>query len=171
MENMYPKQFINSYMRQCPSHYFSKNIYSNQYAKILESNYNTGFIRLNITNQYGEPPVANYTITIYVTDGQQRDIPIMHLITTLNPIRIELPMAYEIGTQIAGPEYNFSTYNLRVDAFGYFASILYNIRLFPNTTTDFNIELVPTFPSTPPSSEPNIEERTDIPPHLRDQLN
>ena len=55
-----------------------------------------------------------------------------------NKTQYELPMANELGTQIAGPEYNFSTYNLRVDAFGYYARNIYNIRLFPNTTTDFD---------------------------------
>lgn len=93
----------------------------------------------------------------------RRDIPVMHLITTINPVRLELPKANELGTQIAGPEYNFSTYNLRVDAFGYLSNIIYNVRLFPNTTTDFNIEMLPITQTLP-----FIEERTDIPPHPRD---
>lgn len=164
INNMYQRQLFDHYMNQCNNLYYSKNINSNQF-NILESTSDNGFIRINIVNQRREPPVNNATITIYVTDGMQRDIPIIHLITTINPIRIELPMAYELGTQIAGPEYNFSTYNVRVDAFGYFANIVYNIRLFPNTTTDFDIVMTPI---TPIERTPVLEERIDIPPHPRD---
>lgn len=87
-------------------------------------------------------PIPYATIIVYVTNGPQRDIPIMHLVTTLNPVRINLPMANELGTQILGPEYQFSTYNISIDVFGYFTRMIYNIRLFPNTTTDFVIEMI-----------------------------
>jgi hypothetical protein len=168
MRNMYQQQLIDFYMKQCNNLNSSRTLYPNQYVNVLENTNNTGFMRLNIINYSDKTPVTNATITIYVTDGQQRDIPVMHLITTINPIRIELPMANELGTQIAGPEYNFSTYNLRVDAFGYYARNIYNIRLFPNTTTDFEIDLVPT---SYLEAQPLIEERFDIPPHLRDEPN
>ena len=36
----------------------------------------------------------------------------MHLVTTLNPVRIELPMAAELGTEIIGPEYNCRLYHM-----------------------------------------------------------
>lgn len=157
----YNQKFINSYSNTYGS------IYPSHYATMLETS-NFGFIRLYISNKMDKTPISNATITIYVTDGMQRDIPIMHLITTLNPIRIELPMAYDLGTQIAGPEYDFSTYNLRVDAFGYFARNIYNIRLFPGTTSNFNIELVPVRQL---EAQPLIEERIDIPPHPRDVIN
>ncbi len=166
MKNMHQQQLIDYYMKQCKNLNFLRNTYPSQYASILETTSNTGFIRLNIINQTDKEPVSNATITIYVTDTLQRDIPVMHLITTINPIRIELPMANDLGTLIAGPEYNFSTYNVRVDAFGYFAKNIYNIRLFPNTTTDFEIDL---FPVTELRAQPQIEERFDIPPHPRDE--
>lgn len=166
MKNMYQQQLIDYYMKQCKNSNSSRNTYPGQYTSILEATSNTGFIRLNIINKTDKKPVSNATITIYVTDGMQRDIPVMHLITTINPIRIELPMANDLGTLIAGPEYNFSTYNIRVDAFGYFAKNIYNIRLFPNTTTDFVIDLIPV---TQLRAQPQIEERFYIPPHLRDE--
>ncbi len=166
ISNMYQHQLFDYCMRQYNNLYNSKNINSSQ-SNMPGNIRNTGFIRFNIINQRGEPPVTNATITIYVTDGMQRDIPIMHLITTINPIRIELPMAYELGTQIVGPEYNFSTYNIRVDAFGYFANVVYNVRLFPNITTDFDVVMVPIASI---GSENTIEERTNIPPHPRDEV-
>lgn len=161
MNNRYHQQLNNLYIKKCGNLYPSNNV------KMLENSEinNTGFIRLNIVNQIDGTPVPNATITIYVTDGIRRDIPVMHLITTINPIRLELPMAYDLGTQIVGPEYNFSTYNLRVDAFGYLSRNIYNIRLFPNTTTNFEIGMIPV---THLEAQPIIEERTIIPTHPRD---
>lgn len=168
MDNKNQQQLINLYMKQCFNSYDSRYIYPKHYVNMLENASNTGFIRLNIVRQSDKAPVRNATITIYVTRGTERDIPIMHLITTINPIRIELPIAYTLGTQITGPEYDFSTYNLRVDAFGYFSTSVYNIRLFPGTTSHFEINMNAV---SQLEGVPNIEERTDIPPHPRDELN
>ncbi len=168
MNNKNQQQLINSYMKQCFDLYGSRNIYPKRYVNMLENTNNTGFIRLNIVRQGDKTPVPNATITIYVTSGTERDVPIMHLITTLNPVRVDLPIAYNLGIQIEGPEYYFSTYNLRVDAFGYFATSVYNIRLFPGITSDFEINMIAI---SRPEGIPNIEERTDIPPHPRDSLN
>ncbi|HOK48902.1 MAG TPA: hypothetical protein PLF27_08735 [Sedimentibacter sp.] len=127
----------------------------------------TGFMRLHIIDKVTGEDIPYATITIYVTDEERRDIPIMHLVTTINPARIELPIANKLGTLIEGPEYNFSTYNISVDIFGYFTNIIYNNRLFPNVTTDFVIEMIPI---TQPQQQPIIERRTEIPPHPRDVL-
>jgi len=159
-----------SYMKQCKNLYPSRNIYPSNYVSASENTIiNTGFLRLNIIDQNNGTPVSNTTITIYVTDGTKRAIPIMHLITTINPIRIELPMANELGTKIVGPEYDFSTYDLRVDAFGYLSSNMYNIRLFPNITSEFEISLIPI--SQIQKKPVKIEERINIPAHPRDVLN
>lgn len=170
MYNKYQQELSDLYMKQYFNIYPLRNIHSSYYANVQKSeNYNNaGFMRLNIVRDRDKAPVPNATITIYVTDGISRDVPIMHLITTINPIRLELPMAYELGTQIVGPEYDFSTYNLRVDAFGYFSTNVYNIRLFPNTTSDFEINMVEV---SQRRSVPDIEERIDIPPHPRDVIN
>lgn len=167
MYNENQNQLNDFYMKKFESLYPSRNIYHSYYVNMLENAniINYGFILLNIVNQVDRTPVPNATITIYVTDGVQGDIPVMHLITTINPIRIVLPMANDLGTLIIGPEYNFSTYNLRVDAFGYFSRVIYNIRLFPGITTDFEIELVPVRQI---EAQPLIEERINIPPHPRD---
>lgn len=168
MKNLHQQQLIEFYMKQCGNLYPSQHMYPGQNVNMLEIPYNTGYIRLAIKNQVEGTFVSNATITIYVTDGTVIDIPIMHLITTINPIRIELPMANELGTQIVGPEYSFSTYNLRIDAFGYLSYNVYNIRLFPNTTTDYEVELIPI--SHIQEQPVKLEERIDIPPHPRDEL-
>lgn len=167
MKNSYQQQVFELYMKQCGNLYPSRHIYPGQYVNMSGISNNTGFLRLNIHDQVEGTLIPNATITIYVTDGSNRDIPIMHLITTLNPIRLELPMAYELGTQIVGPEYSFSTYNLRVDAFGYFANNVYGIRLFPNITIDYEIGLIPVSHIQEPPVK--LEERLETPPHPRDE--
>ena len=157
MRNMYGNQFSTNM-------YPYSNIYECQYS-ILENQNETGFIKLHIIDQASREPIPYATITVYVNSGVERDIPIMHLVTTINPVRIELPMATDIGLQILGPEYEFSTYNVRIDVFGYFTHIIYDIRLFPNTTADFTIEMVPV---TQIQLQPIIERRIEIPPHPRD---
>lgn len=164
----YIDYYKNPYYPKQPNLYTLQNTYESQKVNISENNLdNTGFLRLSIIDTVSEVPVSNATITVYVNDGIQKDVPIMHLITTLNPVTIELPMANELGTLIIGPEYDFSTYNLRVDAFGYFSTVIYNIRLFPNTTTNFDITMIPI---SQLEMEHIIEERFDIPPHPRDEL-
>jgi hypothetical protein len=169
MKNIYGSLFNDYCMRSFNMDKYScinpyRNICQNQ--NTLPKNQNaTGFMRLHIIDQVSQMDIPYATITIYVTDEVNRDIPIMHLVTTINPVRIELPIANELGTLIQGPEYKFSTYNVSVDIFGYFTNIIYNNRLFPNVTTDFKIEMIPITYIQP---QPIIEERLDIPAHPRD---
>ena len=173
---LYGKEYImkNRYQHQLAGCYTDPPLYLNKYKSLYQNKANmsevqsgTGFISLYMIDQVSKEPIPYATITVYVTDGSQRDIQIMHLVTTLNPVRIELPMANELGTQIVGPEYDFSTYNISIDVFGYFTHIFYDIRLFPNVTTSFRIEMVPV---TQVQLQPIIEERTTIPPHPRDEV-
>lgn len=161
MKNIYGNQFSTNI------HPYS-NIYECQYS-ILENQNETGFVKFYIIDQASRKPIPYATITVYVNSGGdgERDIPIMHLVTTINPVKIELPMASDIGLQILGPEYEFSTYNVSIDVFGYFTHIIYDIRLFPDTTAEFTIEMVPV---TQIQLQPIIERRIDIPPHPRDDV-
>ena len=170
MENkyQYDMYYMNPYyMKQSKTSYPFQNIFGDQCTNMLERPTVHGFIRLIIVDRSTGELLPNSGVTIYVTDGEQRDIPILHLVTIINPIRLELPVACRIGTHLRGPEYDFSTYNLRVDVFGYFANVLYNIRLFPNVTTDFRIEMIPI---TQVRLDPTYEERIQIPPHPRDVM-
>lgn len=166
MKNRYQQELISCYTDSPLYLNKYKSLYQNK-TNILRVQNDTGFIRLYMIDQVSREPIPYATITVYVTDGSQRDIPIMHLVTTINPVRIELPMANELGTQIVGPEYDFSTYNISIDVFGYFTHIFYDIRLFPNVTTSFTIEMVPV---TQVQLQPVIEERIIIPPHPRDEV-
>ena len=147
--------------------YPNQNIYQSNNVAMSEIQYNTGNVRLNIVDQLSGEPLSNATITVYATEGQLKDVPIVHVMSIPNPIGVVLPVTCPFGTQIPGPEYSFSAYNIRVDVFGYFANVVYNVRLFPNTTVDFRIEMIPI---TQVETAPVIEKRLEIPPHPRDIL-
>ena len=74
---------------------------------MIENQNAIGFMRLHIIDQVTKENIPYATITAYVTDEARRDITIMHLVTTLNPVRIELPIAHELGTKIQGPNMFF----------------------------------------------------------------
>jgi len=86
MNNKVQQQLIDLYMKKCINPCPTKNAYHSLQVNTLESINinNTGFLRLNITDKVTAKSVLNATITLYVTDGANRDIPIMHIITTLN---------------------------------------------------------------------------------------
>lgn len=169
MKNIYQQQYSDYYMKpynmKKNNFYTSQNIYQSQNINKLETPETFGFIKISVIDRTTRQLIENPSITIYATDGTMRAIPIMYILTSINPLRLELPVACPFGTQLTGPEYQFSTYNLRVDVFGYFANVVYNIRLFPNVTTDFQIEMTPL---TQVRLGIPIEGRVDIPPHPRD---
>jgi hypothetical protein len=168
MNNLYQQQLMEFYINQCGNLYTSQHIYPSQNVNMLEVSEDEGILNVNIIDFETKEPIANATITIYVTDGINRDIPLIYLVTSLNPVKITLPMASKLGTKILGPEYFFSTYNLRVEAFNYFSSNVYNIRLFPNITSTYEVILNPTSQIQPPPVK--IEKRITEPLHPRDEL-
>ena len=87
--NMYINPFENIY--PCWSIFQSQNN-----NNMIENQNATGFMRLHIIDQVTKENIPYATITAYVTDEARRDIPIMHLVTTLNPVRIELPIAQDV---------------------------------------------------------------------------
>ena len=58
------------------------------------------------------------------------------------------------------PNFYFSTYNMRVQAIGYYTVNVIDLRVFPNTTTNYNIDLVPVMEG---SQEEDLEQTFVIP--------
>jgi len=171
MNNNNSQQLIDNYMKKCGYLYPERNIYSSQNVHISEIGTvkEFGFINLMIITGSEQTPLSNAAITVYVNQGGNFETPIMYLYSTLNPILIPLPVSLTNipDTLIRGPEYYYSTYNLRVDAIGYYSTRILNIRLFPGITTDFNVSMIPIAQSGDIS---NHEQIINIPPHPRDKV-
>lgn len=147
--------------------YKEKNIFrANNYNRCEnEINKGVGYINVNVITGLENIPLPYAYVTIYVKTNDNKEIAIMRLTTTLNPILVQLPVAHSPGTYVMGPEYCFSYYNIRIDAVGYYPTRILNIRMFPEITTDFNINMIPVAVEDP---KQNYENVIVLPPHTKD---
>ncbi|WP_313340328.1 hypothetical protein [Sedimentibacter sp.] len=147
----------------------NKNLYPNFYIKSnaaeKKASNGTGFIELFVFTERGKEPIPDAVVTIYARTGNISAIPVKRLVTLINPITFDLPVAHPQGVLIEGPEYYFTTYNMKIEAEGYFTINVLNIRMFPNVTTSFDYNLNLSTPGLPAQEIYNY-----IPPHPRDLL-
>ncbi len=103
-----------------------------------------GYLRVSVYTASGALPVPNAVITVYDIHEDGEEHVFYHLVTDKSgnaPI-MELPVAHE------EKEYEFTKYNLRVQAIGYYTINILDIRIFPDVTTSFRINLIPTAQGT-----------------------
>jgi len=101
-----------------------------------------GYINVGVFTASGALPVPDAVVTLYHTyeDGEQHVL--YHFVTDesgLVPV-MEVPVEYQGEGQ---PTDYFSTYNLRVQAMGYYTYNILDIQVFPNITTNYRINLIP----------------------------
>ena len=128
-------------------------IYMNQNA----ANQAVGYIILNVITGLNNIPLPNAQVIIYVRTDENTNIPVMNVLSTLNPILIQLPVAYSpIPETITGEtENDYSIYDMIIYAEGYYTTRILNIRMYPEVRTDFNINMIPLIREKP---VPNIEQ-------------
>nr|WP_312577549.1 hypothetical protein [Sedimentibacter sp.] len=167
MGNNYTNKLMDLYVSKCASNYNTRTALPDEnIVRDVEGITNkVGYLNIYVFTGKEQIPIANATVTVYVRKGDDLEIPIMRFITSTNPILIQIPVAYSPDTLIVGPEYSFSTYNLRVEASGYYITRILNIRMFPGIVTDFNVSMIPTTESSLAGSG---EQIINIPPHPRD---
>lgn len=104
-----------------------------------------GYISVGVFTASGALPVEDAVVTVYMLDRQGEENVISHLVTDANGQvpTIELPVIYNRFNPLESSEYYFSTYNLRVQAINYYTYTVLDVRVFPDTTTNFMIELIP----------------------------
>lgn len=104
-----------------------------------------GFINVSVNTASGALPIKSAVVTLYVMDSNANEEALYHLVTDISGKvpKMELPVTYNPQNPLESREYYFSTYNLRVQAIGYYTHNIIDIRVFPNTTTNFNVTLIP----------------------------
>jgi len=149
---------------------YNKNLYPDFHIKLNKSEVlekkasnGTGKIELFVFTERGKEPIPDAIVTIYARIGNRSSVPVKRLITTVNPITFELPVAHPQGILIEGPEYYFTTYNMKIEAKDYFTVNVLNIRMFPGITATFDYNLNHSTPGLPEQEIYNY-----IPPHPRD---
>lgn len=129
--------------------------------------FDMGYVNIFIYTGEDYRPLNNAIVTVYVRRNPEIELPILRMITTINPILIQLPIAYNPETLIRGPEYFFSTYNISIDADGYYPVKILNVRMFPRVSTSFYVKMTEI---SDDKYESKYENVIYIPPHPRDKV-
>lgn len=132
---------------------------------------NTAVPETDKTKQFGflvvtvlaadETPIENALVTVYIMDRFSGEAPVQFATTNANgdTAKLTVPTGY-ILSNIIGKDFYFTSYNIRVDALGYYSSQINNIRFYPGVTTTFNITLHP-IPLKIPGLK--LEQRLQLP--------
>ncbi len=102
-----------------------------------------GYINVGVYTASGALPVQDAVVTVYHTYDDNEEHVLYNLVTDESGIvpRIEVPIVYRgVGEQA---EYNYSTYNLRIQAIGYYTANILDLQVYPNIATNFRINLIP----------------------------
>lgn len=102
-----------------------------------------GYIDVGVFTASGALPVPNAVVTVYHTYENDEEHVLYHLITDESGrvATMEVPVEYQgPGQQL---EYYYSTYNMRVQAPGYYTHNILDIQVYPNISTNFRINLIP----------------------------
>lgn len=124
------------------------------------SNTEVGYIKVSVYTALGALPVPGAVVTIYTKDNGGDENAIVQLITdaTGNVPKIELPVMYDPSVPKEMQKYNFSTYNMRIQALGYYIVNVLDLRIFPDISTDYKVDLIPVMAGT----EGTVPEQTII---------
>ncbi len=131
----------------------------------------TGAVSVGVYTASRALPVQDAVVTVFHVDENGDEHVLAHYVTDRNGRipDIILPVIYNPSDPMESTEFYFSTYNLRVQAFNYYTQNVLDIRIFPNTTTRFNIDLIPVAAGVPSDAAP--EQTIVIPPSPADFSN
>jgi len=104
-----------------------------------------GYLSVSVFTASGALPVQGALVTVYIIDESGVENEIVHHVTDANgkiPL-ITLPVIYDRFDPFESSRFYFTTYNMRIQAINYYTVNLVDLRIFPNTTTYFQIDLIP----------------------------
>ena len=104
-----------------------------------------GYLSVSTFTASGALPVPDALITIYTFDERGQEIEIGLYTTDANgqiPL-ITLPVEYNRLDPFESSKFYFSTYNLRAQAINYYTINIIDLRIFPETTTYFTLDMIP----------------------------
>lgn len=105
----------------------------------------TGYLSVGVYTASRALPVQDAVVTVYRLDENRNENVLAHYVTDRNGRipDIPLPAVYDTDDPLESRDFYFSTYNFRVQAFNYYTQNFLDIRIFPDTTTRFNVDLIP----------------------------
>jgi len=120
---------------------------------------NVGYIAVRVYTALGALPVPEAVVTIY-TKVEEEENAIVHLVSDANGKvpNIELPIGTDPTIPSELQKYNFSSYNMRIQALGYYTVNVLDVRVFPGISTDYKVDMIPVIAGT----EGRVPEQTII---------
>ncbi len=125
---------------------------------IPEAPQEVGYLSVSVFTASGALPVQDALVTVYTLDEGGAEDEIIHHVTDTNgrvPL-ITLPVIYDRFNPFESGEYYFTTYNLRVQAINYYTVNVIDLRIFPDTTTYYQISMIPAAIGPPEDQEQTI---------------
>jgi 5-hydroxyisourate hydrolase-like protein (transthyretin family) len=135
----------------------------------IEDDIKTGYLSVGVFTALQALPVPDAVVTIYLFNSDDEEEALYILVTDENGRipDIELPVFYNPDDPFSSSEYYFTQYNLRVQAINYYTVNILDVRVFPDITTVYKIDLIPVMAGTTRESEQTIV----IPPSPIDESN
>lgn len=134
------------------------------------NNIETGYINVGVYTALGALPVKDAVVTVYVTNEEGEEIALYFLVTDESGRvpRMEVPVFYDENNPLQSPNFYFTTYNMRIQAIGYYTVNVIDLRVFPNTATNYRVVLIPVMEG---GTEEENGQRIVIPPTPADISN
>ena len=123
----------------------------------------TGYINVGVYTALGALPVSDAVVTIYTIDEDGEENAIYHVVSDANGRvpKMELPVEYDPENPLVSPEFYYSTYNMRIQAIGYYTMNVLDVRIYPDIATNYRAILIPVMAG---GTEEESEQTVVIPP-------
>ena len=119
-----------------------------------------GFIKVRVITELGKLPLKDASVTVYASLNELVEIETVKTDEMGNTPIIKLPVSYNPKDVKMDIEYYYTDYNIRVLLENYYPIVIYDIQVFPDITTEFDINLT-RIPVNAPY--PRRERTTTIP--------
>lgn len=105
----------------------------------------TGYINVAVYTALGALPVRDAVVTVYTIDENGDENALYHVVSDMNGRvpPMEVPVTYDPDNPLQSEEFYFSTYNMRVQAIGYYTTNIIDLRVFPGIATNYRVILIP----------------------------
>ena len=129
-----------------------------------------GYLAIGVFTALGALPVPGAVVTIYNYNARGEETALYHLITDENGRvpNVQLPVVYDPTNPLTSPDFYFTTYNMRIQAINYYTVNVLDIRIFPDITTGYRVDLIPVMSGAPVDQR---EQTIVIPPSPIDKSN
>ncbi|MDF2676993.1 MAG: hypothetical protein K0Q97_1307 [Bacillota bacterium] len=135
---------------------------SNEIEITIQPSY--GSASVGVFTALGALPVKDAVVTIYLLDENAEEVDLYFRVTDESG-RVEdmqLAVFYDPTNPLVSPEFYFTTYNMRIQAFNYYTQNILDFRVFPGVKTNLRINLIPVIQGENQETAP--EQTIIIPP-------